>query len=70
MYIINYFGAPKQLISDNAGCFTGLDAEKFHSGHGINVTNTTPGRALGNGKDEQANGVLKGILAQIILDNF
>lgn len=69
MYIIHNFGAPKQLISDNAGCFSGVEAQQFHQRYGIKVTHTTPMRPQSNGKVEQANGVLKAILVRTLLDN-
>ena len=68
MHIIHCFGAPKQFISDNAGSFSGHEALQFYAQHGIRVTHTTPMRPQGNGKVDKANGVLKAILARILLD--
>lgn len=69
MHIINNFGAPKQLIGDNAGFFSGVEARQFYSKHGIKVTHIRPMRPQTTGKAEQANGVLKAILARIFLEN-
>ncbi|KAI0999370.1 hypothetical protein K3495_g8827 [Podosphaera aphanis] len=69
LHIINTFGTPKQLISDNAGFFTGQEAQIFQAKFKIAVANTTPYRPRANGKVEQANGVLEGFLARTILDN-
>lgn len=69
MYIFRTFGIPKQIISDNAGCFKGTNAQNFQKRYNLNMTHTTPIRPQSNGKVEQANGVLKGILARAILDN-
>ncbi|KAI0995043.1 hypothetical protein K3495_g13137 [Podosphaera aphanis] len=68
-YIISVFGAPREIISDNAGCFMGTAATNFKSRHKIISRPITPSRPRGNGKVEQANGVLKGILTQIFLEN-
>lgn len=69
LHIIRNFGVPKQLISDNAGSFAGVEAKDFQNKYKINVTHTTPARPRGNGKVEQANGVLKAILTRMLLDN-
>ncbi|KHJ32457.1 putative tkp3 protein [Erysiphe necator] len=69
IYIINVFGTPKQIISDNAGCFAGIEAQNFQAKYKLNFTHTTPVRPRSNGKVEQANGVLKSILARTILEN-
>ncbi|KAI0998222.1 hypothetical protein K3495_g9972 [Podosphaera aphanis] len=69
LYIINTFGTPKQLISDNAGCFAGQDARNFQTKFKLTVTHTTPYRPQANGKVEQANGIIKGILARAILSS-
>lgn len=68
LHIIHTFGTPKQVISDNAGCFSGTEAKQFQRDHGFTATHTSAGRPQANGKVEQANGVLKKILARTILD--
>ncbi|KAI1001154.1 hypothetical protein K3495_g7045 [Podosphaera aphanis] len=68
-HIINVFGASREIISDNAGCFMGTAATSFKALHGITSCPVTPSRPHGNGKVEQANGVLKGILTHIFLEN-
>ncbi|KAI0991450.1 hypothetical protein K3495_g16737, partial [Podosphaera aphanis] len=57
------------MISDNAGCFGGAEARQFQTQYGFTMTHTSPARPQSNGKVEQANGVLKKILAQIILND-
>ncbi|KAI0994299.1 hypothetical protein K3495_g13883 [Podosphaera aphanis] len=69
LHIIQTFGTPKQVISDNAGCFSGIEAQTFQTAHNLSFTRTTPARPRSNGKVEQANGVLKSILIRILLDN-
>ncbi|POS82548.1 hypothetical protein EPUL_005935, partial [Erysiphe pulchra] len=69
LFIFHTFGKPKQIISDNAGCFSGNEAKRFQEKHNFTMAHTTPNRPQGNGKVEQANGILKGILARLILDN-
>ncbi|KAI0991794.1 hypothetical protein K3495_g16393, partial [Podosphaera aphanis] len=68
-FIINVFGAPKEIISDNAGCFTGVEAMEFKRRYNIISRPITPSRPRGNGKVEQANGVLKGILTRMFMEN-
>ncbi|KAI0993586.1 hypothetical protein K3495_g14598, partial [Podosphaera aphanis] len=68
LYIIRNFGTPKQIISDNANCFTGIEARQFQTKYGLAVTHTTPGRPQSNGKVEKVNGVLKSILTRVLLD--
>ncbi|KAI0993835.1 hypothetical protein K3495_g14349, partial [Podosphaera aphanis] len=67
-FIINTFGAPREIISDNAGCFTGVEARQFKKQYNIRTSPVTPARPRGNGKVEQANGVLKGILTRIFME--
>ncbi|KAI1004357.1 hypothetical protein K3495_g3855 [Podosphaera aphanis] len=67
-FIINTFGAPREIISDNAGCFTGVEARQFKKHNNIRTSLVTPARPRGNGKVEQANGVLKGILTRIFME--
>lgn len=69
LFIFHTFGKPKQIISDNAGCFAGTEAKRFQEKHHFTMAHTTPNRPQGNGKVEQANGILKGILSRLILDN-
>lgn len=59
IHVIHVFGTPKQLISDNALCFTGTEAQNFQTKYNLKFTHTTPARPLTNRKVEQANGVLK-----------
>ncbi|KAI1006983.1 hypothetical protein K3495_g1237 [Podosphaera aphanis] len=68
-YISHTFGTPKQIISDNASCFTGADAKQFQAKHKLLFTHTTPTRPRSNGKVEKANGVLKAILTRTLLDD-
>ncbi|KAI1004419.1 hypothetical protein K3495_g3793 [Podosphaera aphanis] len=68
MYIIHTFGTPRQVISDNARCFTGSEARLFQSAHNLVFTQSTPIRPRSNGRVEQANGILKAILTRILLD--
>ncbi|KAI1003153.1 hypothetical protein K3495_g5050 [Podosphaera aphanis] len=56
---------PKILVN----AVDGNEAKNFQTKYGINVTHTTPTRPRGNGKIEQANGVLKAILTRNLLDN-
>ncbi|KHJ35256.1 putative tkp3 protein [Erysiphe necator] len=69
LFIIYTFGAPKQIISDNAICFTGVEARRFQQSNSLKFTHTTPARPQGNGKVKQANGILKGIFSRTILEN-
>lgn len=68
LYIIQTFGTPRKIINDNACCFSGTDAKYFQQQHGLTVTHTSAGRPQSNSKVEQANGILKRILARAILD--
>ncbi|KAI0998003.1 hypothetical protein K3495_g10186 [Podosphaera aphanis] len=69
LYKIQTFGKPKQVISDNACCFNGIDVQTFQTAHSLSFTRTTPAKPRSNGKVEQANCVLKSILIRILLDN-
>ena len=69
LYIFQTFGTPKQIISDNANCFLGIEAQEFQRKHKFTMSHTTPNRPQSNGKVEQVNGILKGILVRSILDN-
>ncbi|KAI0996082.1 hypothetical protein K3495_g12100, partial [Podosphaera aphanis] len=68
LYRIRNFGTPKQIISDNPNCFTGIEARQFQTKYGLTVTHTTLGRPQSNGKIEKVNGVLKSILTRVLLD--
>jgi len=57
--IVDTFGAPREWISDNAGCFTGEQASAWHRQHGSKVLPVTPARPRANGKVEKVNGDLK-----------
>lgn len=63
LYIFHTFGKLKQIISDNAGCFAINEAKRFQEKHHFTIAHTTPIQPQGNGKVEQANSILKGILA-------
>ncbi|KAI0994514.1 hypothetical protein K3495_g13668, partial [Podosphaera aphanis] len=67
-YIINTFGTPRQIISDNALCFTGIEAQQFQLRNNLSFTQSTPIRPRSNGRVEQANGILKAILTRTLLD--
>ncbi|KAI0999096.1 hypothetical protein K3495_g9098 [Podosphaera aphanis] len=49
---MNFFGVPKELISDNARCFSGNEAKNFQIKYGFYVTHTTPARQRRNGKSQ------------------
>lgn len=57
--IHNTFGAPREWISDNAGCFDGTEAKAWHVRHGSRVFPVTPLRPRGNGKVKKVNHLLK-----------
>lgn len=61
-------GQPREIISDNAGCFAGQQAKDHHRQHGTEVP-VRSSRPRGNGKVEQANGALKAILHRLRLDD-
>ncbi|KAI1006922.1 hypothetical protein K3495_g1297 [Podosphaera aphanis] len=67
-YIIHTFGTPRQIISDNALCFTEIEAQQFQHKYNLSFTQSTPIRPWSNGRVEQANGILKAILTRTILD--
>lgn len=58
------FGYPRELITDNAGCFAGTAAREYHSrpDRRTKVLPVTPGRPRGNGKVEKANDLLKSVI--------
>ncbi|KAI1007595.1 hypothetical protein K3495_g625 [Podosphaera aphanis] len=68
LYIIRNFGTPKQIVNDNANCFTGIEVRQFQAKYGLAVTHITPVRPQSNGKVEKVNGVLKSILTRVLLD--
>jgi hypothetical protein len=67
--IQNRFGPPRKLISNKAPEFNGKTAEKWHRKYGTRMLPITPYRPRGNGKIEQVNDVLKGIISRINLIN-
>lgn len=68
LYIPNIWFSEKK-ISDNANCFTGNEARYFQGQHNFTMIQTTPYRPHSNGKVEQINRILKGILSRTILDD-
>lgn len=56
------FGAPTEMISDNAGAFQSAEAVAWHKTNGTKTHSITPNRPRGNGKIEQANGKIKSII--------
>lgn len=61
-HISQTFGTPREIITDNAAAFSSDAANAHHRANGTTVRPVTPARPRGNGKVEQANGVLKGII--------
>lgn len=68
LHIFHTFGIPKQIISDDANCFRRDETKQFQRHYRFIWSHKTPARPQRNGKVEQANGILKGILIRIILD--
>ncbi|KAI0996162.1 hypothetical protein K3495_g12018 [Podosphaera aphanis] len=68
LYIENTFGRPKEYINDNHNAFVGEGASNWHKARGTTAIKITPQRPCGNGKVEQANGILKNILNRLVLD--
>jgi hypothetical protein len=63
----NRFSSPYELISDNAREFSGDTAKRWHRQHGTRVLSTISVKPRGNGKIEQINGILKGIITRVHL---
>ncbi|PHH79142.1 hypothetical protein CDD82_2581 [Ophiocordyceps australis] len=59
---------PREMITDNAGGFVGAEAQEYFKSRGIKICPVTPARPRGNGRVEQANGVLKYIMLHIRRD--
>lgn len=70
-YIRYSFGAPREWISDNAGCFTSVAAQEWHLRNGSEVKSVTPirPRGKGNGNVEKANGDLKHVIVREHMEN-
>jgi hypothetical protein len=67
--IQNRFDFSRKLISDKAPEFNEKTAEKWHRKHGTRMLLITLYQPRDNGKIEQMNDVLKGIMSRISLTN-
>lgn len=67
-FIKNQFGAPREMISDNAGAFKSDEALEWHRSNGTTIRPVTAARPRGNGKVEQANGKIKAIAIKMAMD--
>ncbi|KAI1002320.1 hypothetical protein K3495_g5878 [Podosphaera aphanis] len=68
LYTGNTLGTPKEYISDNHCAFVREAVSNWHKARGTTAIKITPQRPRGNGKVEQANGILKNILNRLVLD--
>ena len=50
MYIMSILGTPRQIISDNALCFTVVEAQQFQHSHNLSFTQSTPIQPQINGR--------------------
>jgi len=62
------FGPIRELITDNAQAFVGIEMAAWLRKNGIRMINSTPAYPRTNGRVERYNGMIKNILARMSLD--
>ena len=65
----NRFGPIRELIADNAQAYVGQEMTAWLRKSQVVMKNSTPAHPRTNGRIERYNGIIKAILARLVLDN-